>query len=738
MFSSEVTALACATVSPGLNTPFHGSEVCDAAWRESADMLFALRLVGTGYVFEAINPAFETSTGLQFDDVTGRSLEEVLPPKWADGLAARCQECLIAGKPLRYIEALPLPSGRWHWETTLTSVRASDGAVQIILGSAREINDSFEAQIARFGVTGWDSVDPEVGPTIHFTAYPDGRPDRLSPSFFDYTGISATASAAIITAAVHPEDLNRLVPQRSESPHDGAYLADIRVRRWDGQYRTFRFRTELIEGLGGRRWYGVASDVGRLEFSDPRPALSAVRENPLNDVRGCSFVIDRSWRITGVSPQAAAWVGRSEGELMGRDLRTRVPMAPGLVGAIADALESCRAGALEMPALLHAERWLEFHIYPTADDVVVMFWDVTERRRAEAAVEATRELLQGLSDASSAEMALLGEDGLIVSVNSSFRMLLDPPAQDRKLVGRSYLDICRRLIPGLDHLAHRRGLRELIAGRTQSYTQAYVIESPTGLRWRQIRLSPLHTGTAAHFVAIHEDLSDTARDKAALHSRAHEVLSAQEAERQRIAIELHDSTMQHLVALDMGVARLRRLFPHDDGADDVLDDMSKAAQEALKEIRILSYLMKPQEGDSLEGLVQRFVQGFGRRTGHNTSFRAQGSVDAVSAAVRHAAFRIVQAAVSNVYRHAEAKGVEVELTSRNGLLTVRIADDGKGMPPLQLAEAQGVSLGVGITGMQARVAQLGGKLTVGGDGAGTVVTAILPALATATLGRLSA
>lgn len=667
MFSSDVSAFVYRAGAVGINSPFPSAEVLDAAWREGLDLLFALRVSEAGYVFEAINPAFETRTGLLFDEVVGRSIASVLPPKWAETLAIRCDECLSEARPVRYVEALPLPSGRWHWDTTLTSVLTTDGQTRLILGSAREVNDSLEAQIARFGGSGWDATDPDAGPTIHFTAYSDGRPDRVCRNFFEFTGVEFGATGARVALAIHPEDLPRLVPDGGDSAQDRAYLADIRIRRWDGAYRTFRLRSELTDGLSGRRWYGVASDLGRLETAERRSVLSAGREN-----------------------------------------------------------------------LVHAGRWLEFHVHPAADEVVLMFWDVTDRHRAQEAVDAVRELVQGLSDASGGEMALLSEDGLIASVNAAFRMLVDPPAHDCELIGRSYLDVCRSLIPTLDQVALRRGLRELFVGRIQSYSQAYVIESPAGMRWRQLRLTPMQVGATPHFVAVHEDLTDIARDNAARQNRTEQVLSAQEAERQRIAIELHDSTMQHLVALDMGVARLRRLLRNDGGADDVLDDMSKAAQEALKEIRILSYLMKPQASSSLELLVRRFVQGFGRRANYNTSFRAQGPVDAVSDAVRHAAFRIVQAALSNVYRHAEAQGVEVELTNREGVLTVRIADDGKGMPSLERAEAEGVSLGVGIPGMQARVAQLGGKLSVGGDGAGTVVTAILPAHQHPTGGRIPA
>jgi signal transduction histidine kinase len=210
-------------------------------------------------------------------------------------------------------------------------------------------------------------------------------------------------------------------------------------------------------------------------------------------------------------------------------------------------------------------------------------------------------------------------------------------------------------------------------------------------------------------------------------TRACDLLAAQEEERVRIAMELHDSTCQHLAALNLSLGRLRPLVSGDK-ADAVLEDMSISVGEVVKEIRVLSYLIKPAglEQNGLACVVRGFVNGFGARTGLTAGFLTRGPVDAAPQDVQHAAYRIVQEALSNVYRHADAQHADVELVSEGGVLTVRVSDDGKGVAALMRGEPANLESGVGIAGMRTRAAQLKGRVEVSCPGQGTVVVVALP------------
>ena len=359
--------------------------------------------------------------------------------------------------------------------------------------------------------------------------------------------------------------------------------------------------------------------------------------------------------------------------------------------------------------------------------------DAVARPGAQSRVEEATELLQGSLDALDAEVALLDENGRVVAVNEAWR----DAAAGRKLLqpglGELYLELCRKIIPELNGAKVARGLRDLLAGRRRSFAMAYVLTAAEGVRWRRLRINRFQSGHALRLIAVHEDVTEVARAQAALRETSERLLTIQDEERQRIALELHDSTSQHLVALGLGVTRLRRACDGGD-AGAILDDMSGSVAEALKEIRVFSFLLSPPnlERDGLEVTARRFISGFGARAGLRTEFRPQGDLGSLELVIQRAAYRVIQEALSNVHRHAAANNATIDLTQRGAELILRICDDGRGIDNWELGPETtsefgaetGIQLGVGIPGMRARLAQLGGSFRISGSRAGTVVEAI--------------
>jgi signal transduction histidine kinase len=432
------------------------------------------------------------------------------------------------------------------------------------------------------------------------------------------------------------------------------------------------------------------------------------------------FTLDRDWRITSITDSAAAWAGSTVTELLGRDGHEINPAATRLLAEpLAKAFSDGLTSTLEQPSTHVPGRWVRVEVAPVEDGARVRFEDITPRARP----------LGGDHDAElAAEIALLDGRGVIVSVNAAWRagiVALGLELADLG-VGARYADVAKAIVPSTDEVAFQSRLDELFSGKVAQFEARFSQATPDGAKRRQVQIAPLRLGPAVYFIAIHEDLTERAKVLAALHETSDRLLHAQEQERQRIAIELHDSMSQHLAGLTLGLMNLRRRIGENAGAQALIDEMSELTQRAVHETRVLSYLMNAsgEELESLEVAVDRFVGGFARRAGLEAITEVHGPVNAVPAAVRHAVFRVVQEAVSNVHRHAQASRLQVSLARRAGVLTVRITDDGKGF---QLAKDPKASMGVGIMGMRTRIEQLGGSLEIDGSGGGTVVSATIPA-----------
>ncbi|HLR84787.1 MAG TPA: sensor histidine kinase [Nocardioidaceae bacterium] len=177
-------------------------------------------------------------------------------------------------------------------------------------------------------------------------------------------------------------------------------------------------------------------------------------------------------------------------------------------------------------------------------------------------------------------------------------------------------------------------------------------------------------------------------------------------ERLRIARELHDSLTHSIsvIKVQSGVAaHLAR--KRGEQVPDAIVAIQEASSEAVRELRDTLEVLReddPNTGsgiDRIPSLVERT-----RSTGLNSNVRISGKPRGLPVELERAAYRIVQEALTNVTRHADATSATVELAYGDDLLTVCIDDDGVGAPGGE------PSAGLGLTGMRERVAALGGKL----------------------------
>jgi PAS domain S-box-containing protein len=210
------------------------------------------------------------------------------------------------------------------------------------------------------------------------------------------------------------------------------------------------------------------------------------------------------------------------------------------------------------------------------------------------------------------------------------------------------------------------------------------------------------------------------------------LLRTQDEERKRIGRDLHDSLGQYLAVLKMNLESLGSgVGSNADGASEQLSSCIRLADDALKEVRTISYLLYPPllEEMGLKSAIPWYLDGFSKRSNIQTTFESDPNFGRITPEGELALFRILQESLTNVHRHSGSTTAAVKLSRLNGEAILEVMDSGKGIAPKQLrdfGENWAGSLGVGLRGMNARVSQLGGKLEVQSTGNGTVVRAHVP------------
>lgn len=282
----------------------------------------------------------------------------------------------------------------------------------------------------------------------------------------------------------------------------------------------------------------------------------------------------------------------------------------------------------------------------------------------------------------------------------------------------------------------------------ETYESEYRIRSADGqYRWFRARAVPLRDaeGTPVKWYGTCSDIHDSKlleqsiRDSAVelerlVNSRTAELrrlsgrlMTMQDEERRRIAREIHDGLGQELAAAKM---ILDGILAKDSSrqVQQASVDASQLVERAIQQVRTISHLLHPPLLDEV-GLVSAlrwFLEGLSERSGINVRLDVDPpNIGRLKSELETAIFRIVQEALTNMFRHSGARNGVVSLAERNGNILVTVIDDGKGVDQ-EVAQLRPESVGVGIGGMRQRVSELGGSLRLANANPGTIVEVVIP------------
>lgn len=340
-------------------------------------------------------------------------------------------------------------------------------------------------------------------------------------------------------------------------------------------------------------------------------------------------------------------------------------------------------------------------------DLVAIFVGsrVDAQFQASQALEVSETKYHGLFDTAGEGILVLDHAQRIAECNTAAASLLRGSPDD--LRGKR-----------LDEVVGRKAASALLAGVDGAHAGsggATPLEGPQGEQvWVEPVRSPL-AGQEGLTQVVLRNVTDQTRRQAELTSYSAQIVRAQEEERQRLAQELHDETIQSLLLLcrmldDSDVSR-----PVDAASTAaVLQEAHDYAESLVESVRALAWGLRPSLLDDLglSSALDTILTDLTSRCAIKSKLVVQGPEHRLPAEVELALFRIAQEALHNVERHSHASQVTVTLRHRPGTSQLVVADDGRGfIVPATMAELSKRDK-LGVIGMQERARIVGGKLSI--------------------------
>jgi len=300
----------------------------------------------------------------------------------------------------------------------------------------------------------------------------------------------------------------------------------------------------------------------------------------------------------------------------------------------------------------------------------------------------------------------------------------------------NWIDAGARRVAYYSHLPTGRYTFHVIAGNSdgvwnnEGKTLAITVLAPFYETWWFEMLAMLGAGLLVA-IAWKYRVSQLQREQAVQQAFSRQLIASQEAERKRIAAEMHDSLGQRLVViknLALFLLRSKKNAVVDEADAQTIGEISDEASSAIEETREISYNLRPFQLDRL-GLTKA-IEGMVRTSGTASGIKFSSELDNIDDLfpedLRINFYRIVQESLGNIMKHAQATEAQVRVKRSKESVMLTIEDNGRGFMPDGRA-SQPAHTGFGMTGMAERAHLLGGEFKVRSvQGHGTIVTVEIP------------
>ncbi len=567
-----------------------------------------------------------------------------------------------------------------------------------------------------------------------------------SDELFNIYGIDRAAFDASyegFLARVHPDDVEHtttVIRQAVEGVTP--FIYDHRVRRPDGSVRMLHTRGEVLPDIEGRagRLVGSCWDVtdrwrATQQLEQTVSTLKATLEATADGI----LVGDRDGRVAALNQRFLALWRLPSDTAPGSDIRRLADMVrdqlvepDAFVGLVAELYGDAEMESHDIIHFKDGRVYERYSMPQRMGDVicgrVCSFRDVTQREQlmrnvearhaeAEAARKQYETILERISDG-------------FVALDRTWRFTYLNSAAARTM-GRGVQDLIGKHIWSEFPEGHAEKFQ-------RAYEQSFEEQRPLQIRefyepwsrWFENRIYPSSEGVSIFVsditeqVEAQQELRATAEQLRALAARLDAI---REEERRVIAREIHDQIGQALTSLKLDVGWLRSQL--DGGGGAAVDERARAMEalvdQTIETTRRVSAMLRPAILDDLglAAAIRWQVREFQQRAGVDCALDLPADGPAVAPAIGLSLFRIVQEALTNIARHAQARHVRIGLAIDSESTVLTVSDDGRGVTAEELERPTSL----GIVGIRERTLAVGGKVTITGSAEqGTTLTVRVP------------
>lgn len=570
------------------------------------------------------------------------------------------------------------------------------------------------------------------------------------------------------------EPIESLIPERFHQVHQGHrqdYFSvpnirmmgadlNLQARRSDGSEFPVEISLSPVETASGKMVMSIIRDISDRRLTEFALEASEERFRKIFEhSNDAIYLIDpENDTIKDVNPTACRMLGYSREEFLSLDVSKIHPNEMPQLRAFAKAVFKKGGGwTNELTCRTKEGSFLPAEISASVvelegqDYMIAMVRDTTERKIAEERIQREAARAESLARIAARLNTHLTLEGVLRAVCEETTRAMEAPAAAVLLLDPEKETMAPTAVYGLpeDYIGEYSPLERSTYDRYVE-RQGPMIDIPDLQLEQEIPNKELFERVGARTVlaasmlrkgelvgtlnvySLHKTRDFTNDEKSLLRGLADQAALAIEnarlrdsaqrgavvEERTRLARDLHDSVAQALYGVTLSAEAGERMLAAEelDSTERQLTKIRSAAEEALREMRLLIYELRPPDLASM-GLVAALrtrLENVEQRSGVSSEFHVEGDPQ-LDGDTEEALYRIVQEALNNALKHAQATSISVTLKSEDGIILLEVKDDGVGFDPMS-------SGGLGLNGMRERVERLDGEFSVqSGDGVGTQV-----------------